>query len=189
MKQEVEILYRINQTFEEAKTLLDTIEAEKSSSKRTVDEYFYNQATSQFLPNENGELTECLRIRRAGDVAYYTYKKDIFLDDGSWSHSDEYETGVDDADTLRAALLKQQYQPLVTVDCQKDKYVWNDYEITLENVQDLGVFIEIEHRADQHQDVAAVKSQIRTAMQDLGFETAEEITIGKPELLLRKKRK
>lgn len=186
MKQEVEILYQVNQTIESAQEILDAIDAKKLSSKRTVDEYFYNKATSQFLPKEDMAITECLRIRQAGDAAYYTYKKDIFLADGAWSHSDEYETGVDDPETLRQELLKQQYTPLVVVDCQKTKYMWKEYEITLEDVTNLGVFLEIEHVADQHDDIALVKAQIREDMKKLGFTTLEEVTTGKPELLLRK---
>jgi adenylate cyclase class 2 len=186
MKQEVEILYQVNQTIESAQEILDAIDAKKLSSKRTVDEYFYNKATSQFLPKEDMAITECLRIRQAGDAAYYTYKKDIFLVDGAWSHSDEYETGVDDPETLRQALLKQQYTPLVVVDCQKTKYMWKEYEITLEDVTNLGVFLEIEHVADQHDDIALVKAQIREDMKKLGFTTLEEVTTGKPEFLLRK---
>lgn len=186
MKQEVEILYQVNQTIESAQEILDAIDAKKLSSKRTVDEYFYNKATSQFLPKEDMAITECLRIRQAGDAAYYTYKKDIFLVDGAWSHSDEYETGVDDPETLRQELLKQQYTPLVVVDCQKTKYMWKEYEITLEDVTNLGVFLEIEHVADQHDDIALVKAQIREDMKKLGFTTLEEVTTGKPEFLLRK---
>ena len=64
--------------------------------------------------------------------------------------------------------------------------MWKEYEITLEDVTNLGVFLEIEHVADQHDDIALVKAQIREDMKKLGFTTLEEVTTGKPELLLRK---
>lgn len=186
MKQEIEILFSINQPLKEAAKLLTELGAEKKGGKHTVDEYFYNTATKQFSPNDKGELTECLRIRTAGEKIYYTYKDDKFLDDGSWSHSDEYELEITDGETMKQALLRQHYQPLVTIDSHKTKYQWEDYEFTLEEVKDLGTFLEVEYTTDATTPIAAIKDTIRTLAKEIGFTIDEELTIGKPELMLRK---
>lgn len=187
MKQEIEILFSINQTVEEAAKLLVSLGASDKGSKHTVDEYFYNTATKQFSPNDKGELTECLRIRTAGEKIYYTYKDDKFLDDGSWSHSDEYELEITDGETMKQALLRQHYQPLVTIDSHKTKYQWEDYEFTLEEVKDLGAFLEVEYTTGATTPIAAIKDEIRTLVNKLGFRIGEELTAGKPELLLNRR--
>ena len=187
MKQEIEILFRLNQSIKEAEGLLMNLRAEQKGSKHTIDEYFYNTKTNQFAPNTKGELTECLRIRTTKDAVYYTYKDDVFLADGSWSHSNEYETKISDAETMRQALARQYYEPLVTIDSHKTKYQLNDFEFTLEEVKELGTFLEIEHMADSSEDVSEIKDGIRSLAKNTGFAIDSELTIGKPELLLRQR--
>lgn len=186
MKREIEILFQLTQTFSEAKQLLDVSNASAVSEKHTVDDYYYNRKTQQFLPDENGELKECLRIRQTEDAAYYAYKEDVFLPDGSWSHSDEYELEISDADTMRSALAMQYYEPLVQIDSTKSKYMLDEYEITVEEVRDLGVFTEIELTTESSRPVDELKDEIRRKAQSLGLDCDTEIGVGKPELLLRK---
>ncbi len=186
---EIEILYTLKTDIETAKKLL----AKKVSfvEEVVVDDWYYTRCDVEGLfPNEEDHLRSALRLRRKGDRHYITYKEDHFDDNEIWLFSDEHETLVGDIVVMKNIFSKLMFTELVHVLNKKLCYQTDIYEIVLEDVFDLGHFIEIEFKGDAQdfspKDVQDKKQEMRLFLKSVGIEIGEEMNTGKPELLLRK---
>jgi len=104
-----------------------------------------------------------------------------------WSHSDEYETEIGDFTTALEINRHLGFEELVRIDNTKYTYMTPDYEIVLEDVKNLGLFIEVEKLTQVSDDkVAKTKEEIRSFLKTLNIEYGEEQSAGKPELMMRK---
>ena len=76
---------------------------------------------------------------------------------------------------------------LVKIDNTKYTYLTNGYEIVLEDVKNLGLFLEVEKLAQVSDDeIVNTKQEMRDFIKKLGIEIGDELNMGKPELMLRK---
>ena len=130
---------------------------------------------------------ECCRLREKGDKSYVTYKIDHY-DNGIWIFSDEFETEVKDITVMEKIFQCLGLKRLVFVDNVKHLYETPDYEIALEEVADLGCFLEVEAlHDDESLSAEEIKSKIYDFIENLGLVVGAELNSGKPELLLQKK--
>ncbi|MBN1584873.1 CYTH domain-containing protein [Candidatus Uhrbacteria bacterium] len=184
MKKEVEILCRLGGTKRTALRKLSALEP--VGTKRTVDTYYFDPKRPALRPKK-GRLTECFRLRRQGDGCRLAYKVDHFRR-GEWMYSDEHETAVAEADVMEAIVCRLGLKPLVVVDMVKHLFRSPEYEVAVEEVRSLGLFIEVEsRRAVTEGEVAAERRRIRAFLSGLGLAVGEEMNSGKPELLLAQK--
>lgn len=185
MKKEIEILWKLNDTLEAAIGKLAS--AEFIKEKDIADYYFYDPTRNDLQPDENMRLSKCLRVRVSKDGNVITFKKDHF-DADRWLYSDEIESGISDAKNIIAILEHLGFEKLITVDVKKF-YFWSEpYEIALEKVEGLGLYLEVEYHSQKEiGDVFAIKKEMREFVVSRGFLVGEEENAGKPELLLRKK--
>ncbi|MCF7865174.1 MAG: class IV adenylate cyclase [Candidatus Pacebacteria bacterium] len=182
---EIEILIEVKNTKEEALKLLGQFEFK--GAKETLDVYFNNPLRTELRPDESGRLTNCYRFRLKDGKATVAYKVDHFDDSMNWTYSDEYETGIDNFDTALQIQQHLGFEELVRIDNTKYTYLTDVYEIVLEDVKDLGLFLEVEKLEQVSDDkVLEVKEGIRNFIKTLGISLGEEQNAGKPELMLRK---
>ena len=182
---EIEILVKVNEDFERAKAVLDQFEF--VGEKRTVDTYFYDKLRNNLKPDNEMKLKECFRVREKDGVSYITYKVDNFDANGKWIYSDEYETKVESAEILKNIINHLQLDELIVIDNTKYTYLYQNYEIVLERVKDLGIFMEVEASLETEDcDVLAEKEKIQDFIDGLGIAVSEELNMGKPEMMLRK---
>jgi adenylate cyclase class 2 len=124
---------------------LDDVGAEPTGTVTQVDTY-YDHPVRAF-----GETDEALRIRRetdgAGERAEVTYKGPL-VDDDSKTRP-ELETEIDDGETMDAILESVGFEPAATVEKTRERYRCGDYTVTLDSVDGLGEFVEIETEADE----------------------------------------
>ena len=181
---EIEILVQV---FADENTVLQKLsEFEFLGDKRTVDTYYYDPLRPELQPDNNGRLYACCRTRQKDGKNYITYKNDHF-DGDTWLYSDEAETTVADMSTLCEIMNALGLRELIKIDNLKRTYRAGDYIIEFETVADLGLFLEVEYCTPDDVDVAQIKSQIQTFIDNLGFAVSPELNAGKPELMLRKK--
>lgn len=84
-------------------------------------------------------IKEWLRIGKRGNKNIITYK--------NWYdvHCDEYEVEIDDIDKMYKIFEVLNFKQISKVDKKRRKYIYlNKYEISLDDVKNLGYFIEIE---------------------------------------------
>ncbi len=98
---------------------------------------YYEPAHRRFTDKEI--IREWLRIGKRGNKNIITYK--------NWHdvHCDEYEVEIDDIDKMHKIFDVLNFKKISKVDKKRRKYIYLDkYEISLDNVKELGYFIEIE---------------------------------------------
>ena len=153
--------------------------------KEIYDIYYYDPQRDNLKPEDDLRLNETFRIRKTNNTCYVTYKKQHFKGK-LWIYSDEYETKIEDYDTIKKIIFLLGLEPLITVHNKRKIYKYKEYEIELEDVEGLGIFIEVE-RISNDKDEMKVKEEIRDFIRNLKLEDVKELNIGKNQYLLSTK--
>ena len=181
---EIEILVEVYSNIEKCKEVLNKYDYK--GSKEVIDIYYYDPLRDDLKPNDKNEINKCMRLRKKDDKNYITYKVDKFDDNNIWLYSDEYETEVEDFNKIKEIINLLGLKELLTIHNNKTIYKTDKYEIALEEVKDLGTFLEVEYCTDEDVDVKSIKNEIQEFIDNLNIETSEELHIGKPEMMLNK---
>ena len=179
---EIEILVRVNDNIDKVKDILK--QYKRVGLKHTIDEYYYDPKRKNLKPDKDNQLSHCLRLRSKNKDYYITYKDDVFKD-GKWLYSNEYETKVESIKVLKQIFKKLGLKKFITINNKKEIYLTDKYEIALEDVKDLGLFLEVEYSTNEDVSVEKVKEEIQKFIDNLGINVSEELTMGKPELYMR----
>lgn len=183
---EIEILVPVLDSKEKMLSALKQFKA--VGVKNVLDIYFFDPQRLELKADADNRLTRAFRLRKKENHAYLAYKVDHFKTDEEWLYSDEYETEVGDFGTVLKIIELLGFETLVTVDNTKHTFLTEKYEIVLEEVRDLGLFLEIESmNTPKDADVDEIRKEIREFIEALGIKVGTESNAGKPELLLRKK--
>lgn len=162
MNTELEKKFKITSP-DKAKQELAELGAQFVGETHDVDTYF---KVPQDKPN-----TLYLRIRTRGNKSTLAFHE--VVDD---LETKEWETEVANGQTTQDIIGKLGFEIDVTVDKTRQKYSFDNSEILLDNIADLGYFIEIESPDEQELDNIAAK-----------FTLGERITgKGYPDLLKEK---
>jgi len=181
---EVEILIQLFENKEKAFNRLKKFNF--NGVKKILDIYFYHPNKDALLPNQDNTLNECFRLRNQSRKIYITYKINHFDSNNKWVYADEYETEVSDFDAIMKIIDYLGFKPLVKIENEKNVFLTEQYEIILEDVKDLGLFLEVEKLdVPNNENIIKVKKEIRNFIHSLGFKF-KELNIGKPELMLRR---
>ena len=183
---EIEILVQVYDSEENAMNVLSSI-CTFSCETTNIDIYFHDEIRKGLSPNESCKTLESLRIRKKNDNTLLTYKYDHYDNNGIWSHSDEHEVMVADFEKIQSILCGLGYKPLIIIENKRKVYLTDEYEIVLDSVKGLGLFLEVEAtKTDTAVSVADQKKKIREFIAAIGLSVSDELNCGKPELMLRK---
>lgn len=181
---ELEVLVEILDTYENAVLVLSSYEHIKDSF--IIDEYFYDPLRKNLKPDSFGKTFECLRVRQSQNASMLTYKQDIYKN-GIWQYSDEKELRIDDADSIKAIFYHLGLKELLTIRNNRKYYRYGNYEIILEDVQELGVFLEVEYKGSiSEANLYDTEKDIELFISSLGLCTTSKLNAGKPELFIKK---
>ena len=180
---EIEILVEV---YDNAKVIKQALKNfEYKGLKKTIDEYYYDPKSDILKPDKHNQLNHCLRLRSKNNEFFVTYKDDVF-EKGKWLYSNEYETEIQSIDIMKEIFNKLGLVKFIEIDNEKETFIANDYEIVIENVKDLGIFMEVEYCTNDDVDVIKVKKEIQKFIDDLGLNVSSELNMGKPEMYMRK---
>jgi predicted adenylyl cyclase CyaB len=155
--------------------------------KEVSDIYFYDPLRGELKPDKSSNLNRCFRLRKKDEKSFLAYKIDRFDDRGIWLYSDEYETEVFDFKAIMQILKHLGFKKLIKIENKKYTFLTNKYEIILEDVKNLGLFLEVECLTiGDEEDVNNAKEEIRSFVKLLDIKIGKELNVGKPELMLRK---
>ncbi len=180
---EIEILVEVYDDIKKIKEIFKKFQY--VGLKKTVDEYYYDPLRDTLKPDKTGGLNHCLRLRTKNDEYSITYKDDVF-DNGKWLYSDEYETKVESITMVKNIFDRLGLVKFMEIDNDKETYIFEDYEIVIENVKDLGLFMEVEYCTNEDVDVKEIKNKIQDFINSLGINVSEELNMGKPEMYMKK---
>ena len=144
----IEIEIKVN--LENVKPLLDFLESDAvfQSEKRQIDEYF-SPINDDFLAVRPVE--KWLRLRDANGQYSLNYKNWYFDAEGKSNHCDEFETKIDELEPVKKMLSALNFKTIVTVDKLRKTWAYQDYEIAIDAVENLGDFVEIEYIGQDNQ--------------------------------------
>lgn len=180
---EIEILVEMYDSIDTIKEKFK--EFEYVGLKKTIDEYYYDPKRDLLKPDENNQLSHCLRLREKDKEYSITYKDDVFEGE-KWLYSNEFETRVDSIDTIKEIFNKLGLIKFIEINNEKETYIFGDYEIVIENVKDLGLFMEVEYCTSEDVDIRLIKEQIQDFINSLGINVSDELNMGKPEMYMKK---
>jgi adenylate cyclase class 2 len=148
---------------------------------RQIDEY-YNPAHRDFLSIRPVE--EWLRLRNSSGKYSVNYKKWHINPDKTSDHCDEYETKIESIESMKDILNSLNFKHLITVDKTRSAWTYNDYEISIDTVKDLGDFVEIEYKGTNITDPKKITNDMMDFLINLDCEDIKRDFKGYPYLLL-----
>lgn len=180
---EIEVLVEVYDSIENVKKKLEKFDYK--GLKNTIDEYYYDPKRDTLKPDKDNQLSHCLRVRTKNNEYFITYKDDVF-DNGKWLYSNEYETKIESITMIKEIFNKLGLIKFIEIDNKKETYIYKDYEIVIEDVKDLGIFMEVEYCTNEEVDVKNIKKEIQKFINELGLNVSEELNMGKPEMYMNK---
>jgi len=178
---EVEIKVRADH--ETVRERLADLDADRQERVRQVDTYFD-------APHREFAVTdEALRVRRvrapedeAGEEdARITYKGPLL--DAESKSREEFETGVDEGATATEIFERLGFEAAATVEKDRERYELRGYDVTLDAVDGLGEFVEVETERETD-DIAEARDGARELLGELGLDADEQIRTSYLGLLL-----
>ncbi|WP_254274132.1 class IV adenylate cyclase [Haloarcula marina] len=158
---------------------LDELGAEQTGDVVQVDTY-YDAPHRDFA-----ETDEAFRLRREtrdGDTeARITYKGPLV--EAASKTREEFETGVDDGETADAIFGQLGFEPAATVRKDRRFYRYDGYTVTVDDVEDVGEFVEVETETDA-EGVDAAREGAFDVLRDLGLDPDDQIRTSYLGLLL-----
>ena len=181
---EIEVLVDFDDSKEKTLEILSRFEFLREVNY--YDTYYEDPLRDNLKPEKNLRINEIFRVRRVGKDCLITYKKNHF-EGKRWVYSDEYETKAENYETIEKIVSMLGLKEQIVVNNNRRYYKYNDYEITLDCIENYGCFIEVEKMSDEDVDVNKIKDEIRKFISTLGLTNVRELNIGKNQLMLAKK--
>ncbi len=149
---------------------------------RQVDEYF-SPAHDDFLALR--PVSRWLRIRQTEKGNSLNYKNWHFEADGKSNYCDEFETKIEDIASTKKILEALNFKNIVVVDKIRKIWEFEDFEIAIDSVKDLGEFVEIEYIGkDETVDPKKVTKEMILFLKSLELGKITRNHVGYPFLML-----
>ena len=121
-----------------------------------------------------------LRIRRKESGSLLTFKGKALGDDTAWP---DIDIPLTDADSLQQLLLGSGYVKVVEIKKRRASYRLEDFEINVDEIENLGVFVELEGRGDE-ESRKKIEEKIMNLLVSLGIQNENIIRKGYVALML-----
>lgn len=95
----------------------------------------------------------------------------------------EFESEIQDPDTMRSILDRLGFEPVATVRKVRDRYELGEYVVTLDHVKNLGTFVEVETHAVEN-DLESARQGAFEVVENLGLDPTKSLQTSYLELLL-----
>ncbi len=151
----------------------------KTGSIDNQEDTYYNSPLRDF-----GKTDEALRIRVQDGKSFLTYKG-AKLDKVSKTRK-EFNVEIDDADSMKNILSSLGFFPVATVTKKRKNYRFEEFFISIDEVRNLGNFIEIEISAEDSGKYEEKVESIFNFIEKLGITREATIRQSYLEMLLAK---
>jgi adenylate cyclase, class 2 len=131
-----------------------------------------NASPDFWLASKEGDVI--MRIRRMDGKAEFNLKQQR----SNEMDNLEYETVVADPEAMHQILGKLGWVPEVEVKKMRRKGKLEGYEICLDQVEELGSFVELEKLTDDNADPQKVREELFQTLESLGLSRTDEETRG-----------
>ncbi|OGM58350.1 hypothetical protein A3A75_04960 [Candidatus Woesebacteria bacterium RIFCSPLOWO2_01_FULL_39_10] len=154
---------------------------------------FSHQVDDYFTPTQNSFLDEkypfqWLSTRKRDQKIYLNYKHWHPEGRKYTTHCDEYEVEVSDENQIKNILIALKFQKITTVEKKRSVFLYQkSLEIALDQVKDLGFFVEVES-VKNFGSVRKANKEILKFTKSLGLRGTKPVPGGYAAESLRKKR-
>ena len=181
---EIEIkLKTTTEIFEKTKLRLEK-EGTKKKEKEQHDIYFSPVNPNFFGKEENDE---CLRIRIQNEKYILSYKKIIFGNKEEDIHLIEHETTFENLEEMKKLLACLNIHEVITLNKKRMSYIYQDtIEISLDEVEDLGYFIELEI-INPNTEISTSNKLLKDTIKKLGLDIEQRDKTGYANALYKLK--
>jgi len=178
-KTEIEIQVNI----ENKKPLMEFLKnnAQFKSENQQIDEYF-SPIHRNFI--EVRPVKEWFRLRDSGKDYSINYKNWHIDNKGRSIYCDEYETKIENLDTIKEMLKILNFKTIAKVKKTRKTWDYKDYEINIDSVENLGDFVEIEYIGKENVNPEEITNQMVDFLKNLGCGTIKRNYKGYPFQLL-----
>ncbi len=154
------------------------------SATQEQDEYFSPADPGRDFLN-NKPIREWLRLRNAGERQSIDYKNWRYDADGRSNYCDEFKARVDDQALIHSELLANGFRTIVIVEKTRKTWHCEQYLISIDEVKNLGNFIEIEYDGDDPEvDPAQEANNMIALLERIGCTQIERNYVGYPFMVL-----
>jgi adenylate cyclase class 2 len=180
---EIEIGFHLNNTSDVLQFLEKN--AEPKCDQRQIDTY-YNGAHHDFFENPS-KVDEWLRVREHSGKPSICYKCWLPREapKGRQTHCDEFETEVENADAVKRMFVALGFVPVAMLDKRRRSFMFKNVEVSIDQVAELGDFIELEYYGDEP-DIDAARQKLYDTVKEIGANVGEQDHYGKIYLLMEK---
>ncbi|HEC64419.1 MAG TPA: class IV adenylate cyclase [bacterium] len=184
---ELEAKFQVDEkSFKKIKTWLK--KNSKFVGKENHEEYYFDhkEAPLTFLGEDNiRDAADYLRIRKGKGGKYSIclkkwHKHPVRTEE--YTHCDEYEFEVSDGAIAKELLINIGYSDLTEVIKKRLKYKYKKFEIVIDDVKNLGKFIEIELK-DKFDDTDVAYERIWDLLRQIGIKEITEMSRGYVSML------
>jgi adenylate cyclase, class 2 len=180
MNQEVEIQLKINDPVATEKEILKFGVFVK---ERSQSDQYYVLPSRDFFAVE--PPIEYLRVRREKDKNHLNYSFLHFRDDGWLDCTDEYESIVENPEMIEQIFDKIGLISKVKVVKSRKYFKCGDFEVTLDRIENLGDFMEVEAKKD-FGGIGATRKACEDFLNKLNIKYELNKDAGYPRMLYKK---
>lgn len=162
----IEVETKIRANHDDVRRKIEELGGEKLEEKRQLDTY-YSAPHRDF-----GETDEALRVRMEDDVPHITYKGPVVSE--KTKSRKEIEIEVESQEKINEFLRELGFEVFETVKKDREVYSLDDATVTLDRVEELGEFVEIESVSPET-EVDETQEKVLEMLDDFGFDRDESI--------------
>lgn len=179
---EVELKFPL-ENYEELKKQLNSIAKPEKQNDYQKDTY-YIPPHRNFIREK--PISEWLRIRETKNKHSINYKNWHYKDGQETNSCDEFETNIEDIDSLKKIFENLDIKEIIVVEKTRNTWVFKDVEIAIDKVTELGNFIELEAKGN-FADIEDAKKHLYKILDELNAKVGEQDFKGYPYNILEKK--
>jgi len=174
---EIEKKFKANMTFDEACKKLESMGFERCKSSHQIDSYY--------LVNEQID-GKCIYLRVREDVLQNKYSFDFheIISDLATKET-EIALSREDYEKIKYIMMGLDHKIIAVIDKSRIKYKNNECEVVLDNVKELGNFIEIEVQGEEDDISIALLQKYQKSLMLADDDIVSGC--GYPDLLLRRR--
>jgi predicted adenylyl cyclase CyaB len=139
-------------------------------------------STKEFLTN-----SVFLRIRQTEEGVVLTLKYNPDRQGAPDAMPVEHEVSVDSRSELEAMLSFLDFKPMVTVKKTRRSGHYKNWEICIDEVEELGTFVEVEQMAEHDEDIEPIREAIMAFMRSLGV-AEEDLLVNRYDIQMLERR-
>lgn len=183
--QEVEVKYELfNKDI--VKKNLESLHLEQTVISERQKDTYYMPCHRNFLEHEI--VSEWLRIRETSGKCSINFKQWLPIGAKIQNQCNEYETTLSDPEAMRQILEKLDFREIVAVEKERNSWIWGKVEISIDEVNGLGSFIELEatERIEEN-EINRQQKEFAEIIKELQADVGPRDRRGYPYQLLAKK--